>query len=161
MHGNDRVRFCDQCRLHVYNLSDMPRFEAETLVNETEGRLCIAYYQRSDGTILTRDCPVGLRLARAAALRAVRVAAAVTAICLAVLAWIGQTAGNTRLTELRSLEPFRSVQAWLVPASPWRGQMVMGKIAIPPAQRTQIAKVTDQLGPGSQLPTPSPIRKSD
>src|SRR5262245_27954110 len=56
-----RVRFCSQCNLNVYNLSDMSRQEAEALINKTEGRLCVRLYRRSDGSVLTQNCPVGLR----------------------------------------------------------------------------------------------------
>src|SRR5689334_15547988 len=64
MRGDDRVRFCGQCQLHVYNLSDMSRREAETLINTHEGRLCGRFFRRADGTVLTRDCPVGVRAVR-------------------------------------------------------------------------------------------------
>jgi hypothetical protein len=64
MSGDDRVRFCDQCAKNVYNLSDMSRREAEALVRESEGRLCVRFYRRRDGTMLTDNCPVGLRAAR-------------------------------------------------------------------------------------------------
>src|SRR4051794_36352150 len=56
MRGDDRSRFCGECKLHVYNLSDMTREAAEALVNEREGRLCVRFYRRADGTVLTRDC---------------------------------------------------------------------------------------------------------
>lgn len=61
MIGTERVRFCAQCSLNVYNLSSMKRSEAEALISSTEGRLCVRYYRRSDGTVLTDNCPVGLR----------------------------------------------------------------------------------------------------
>ena len=61
MVGDERVRFCGQCSLNVYNLSAMTKSDAERLVSQTEGRLCVRYYRRSDGTILTDNCPVGLR----------------------------------------------------------------------------------------------------
>jgi hypothetical protein len=61
MRGNERVRFCDQCSMNVYNLSNMTKKDAEALVLSTEGRLCVRYYNRTDGTILTKNCPVGLR----------------------------------------------------------------------------------------------------
>src|SRR5947209_3943064 len=65
MNGDDRVRFCQDCRKNVYNLSEMSRIEAEALVRENgEGRLCIRFYRRADGTVLTDNCPVGLRAAR-------------------------------------------------------------------------------------------------
>src|SRR5262245_46538856 len=64
MRGDDRVRFCGECNLHVYNLSGMTREEAEGLVSRREGRLCVRLLQRHDGTVLTQDCPVGLRALR-------------------------------------------------------------------------------------------------
>lgn len=67
----ERVRFCSQCNLNVYNLSDMSRQEAEDLITKAEGRLCVRFYQKADGSVLTQNCPVGLkaikrRMARAA-----------------------------------------------------------------------------------------------
>lgn len=59
---DQRVRFCSQCNLNVYNLSGMSRREAETLITKTEGRLCVRFYRRADGSVLTRNCPVGLKV---------------------------------------------------------------------------------------------------
>ena len=59
MYGNDRMRFCGDCKLNVYNLSGMSREDAENLVMNAEGRLCVRFYRRSDGMILTENCPVG------------------------------------------------------------------------------------------------------
>ena len=59
MTGDERKRFCSDCKLHVYNLSGMTKYDAENLLRLSEGRLCVRYYQRPDGTILTRDCPIG------------------------------------------------------------------------------------------------------
>jgi hypothetical protein len=61
MFGNERARFCGQCNLNVYNLSSMTRSEAEHLIASNEGRLCVRFYRRADGSILTKNCPVGLR----------------------------------------------------------------------------------------------------
>ncbi|MGI9107108.1 MAG: hypothetical protein ACR2G4_12770 [Pyrinomonadaceae bacterium] len=61
MRGNERMRFCEQCSLNVYNLSNMSRQEAEALIVGAQGRLCVRYYRRADGTILTGNCPVGLQ----------------------------------------------------------------------------------------------------
>src|SRR6266536_2349642 len=55
------MRFCGQCNLNVYTLSGMTKDEAESLIARNEGRLCVRFYRRSDGSIITRDCPVGLR----------------------------------------------------------------------------------------------------
>lgn len=61
MPGTDRVRHCSQCNKNVYNLSAMTRRQAEALLRETEGNLCARLYRRADGTILTENCPAGLR----------------------------------------------------------------------------------------------------
>ena len=59
MQGDERKRYCGECRLNVYNLSGMTRYDAEHLLRLSEGRLCVRYFLRADGTVLTRDCPVG------------------------------------------------------------------------------------------------------
>ncbi len=64
MTGDDRVRFCGECNKNVYDLSAMPRDEATRLLAEHEGSLCVRLYRRADGTVLTADCPVGLRKKR-------------------------------------------------------------------------------------------------
>jgi hypothetical protein len=64
MIGTEQVRFCAQCSLNVFNLSLMTRAEAESLIARTEGRLCVKFYRRFDGSIITRDCPVGLAAIR-------------------------------------------------------------------------------------------------
>jgi hypothetical protein len=52
MQGDDRVRYCPECKLNVYNFSALSPREIERLVAQTEGRLCARYYQRADGTML-------------------------------------------------------------------------------------------------------------
>ncbi len=64
MAGDERVRFCSECNLHVYNLSDMTSHQAATFLSEAEGRTCVRFYRRADGTYLTRDCPTGLAAVR-------------------------------------------------------------------------------------------------
>ena len=97
MIGNDRVRFCGQCELNVYNLSAMSRSEAESLIARTEGRLCVRFYRRKDGSIITQDCPVGLRALKR---RASRIKRAVASSLLGFLAGIGANAAVTRLQNL-------------------------------------------------------------
>lgn len=86
MMGNERVRFCSQCTLNVYNLSSMTRSDAESLIARTEGRLCIRFYRRSDGSIITKDCPIGLRAIRR---RMSYVAKAVSSTVMGLLAGLG------------------------------------------------------------------------
>lgn len=59
MAGDERKRFCGDCKLNVYNLSGMAKYDAENLLRNSEGRLCVRYFQRADGTVLTQECPVG------------------------------------------------------------------------------------------------------
>ena len=59
MLGDNRKRYCGECKLNVYNLSGMSREEAEALIMNAEGRLCVRFYKRRDGSVITEDCPVG------------------------------------------------------------------------------------------------------
>lgn len=89
MSGTERVRFCQQCNLNVYNLSSMTRREAEAFVSNAEGvegRVCIRYYRRRDGTILTSNCPVGLRALKR---RLSRTASALISAVLGLVAGLG------------------------------------------------------------------------
>jgi hypothetical protein len=61
MSGDDRVRHCGHCRLNVYNLSVMDVEEAAELLAADSESLCLRLYRRSDGTILTRNCPSGTK----------------------------------------------------------------------------------------------------
>lgn len=80
MSGDHKVRFCSLCGLNVYNLSASRQAEAQELVREREGRLCVRFYRRSDGSVLTSDCPIGLRAAR---LRLARLAGTMAALLAA------------------------------------------------------------------------------
>ena len=86
MIGDERARFCGQCSLNVYNLSNMTRLEAESLIARTEGRLCVRFYRRRDGSIITKDCPVGLRAIRR---RVSYVAKAIASMVLGLFAGFG------------------------------------------------------------------------
>jgi hypothetical protein len=53
MKGNDVVRFCTHCDLNVHDLTLMTRREALALVRSSDGRLCLRFRRRADGTIET------------------------------------------------------------------------------------------------------------
>jgi len=59
MIGDNRKRYCGECKLNVFNLSGMSRTEAENLLLNAEGRVCVRYYKRADGSVITENCPVG------------------------------------------------------------------------------------------------------
>lgn len=61
MTGNDRVRHCHSCKLNIYNFSEMTGGEVQNLIENTEGRICGRLFLRADGTVITKDCPVGFR----------------------------------------------------------------------------------------------------
>jgi carboxypeptidase family protein len=80
MIGDERVRWCPQCNLNVYNLSAMSKREVTQLVREREGlRLCGRLYRRADGTVITRNCQGGTKSVarRASRLVAASLAAAI------------------------------------------------------------------------------------
>src|SRR6185503_8934132 len=88
MIGDERSRYCLQCKKHVYNFSSMTAAEVTDLIRQKEGKLCARFYRRADGTMLTADCPMGTgrfwrairtRLAATAALFAITAAAAMAA----------------------------------------------------------------------------------
>ena len=103
MIGSERVRFCGQCSLNVYNLSSMTRSEAESLIARNEGRLCVRFYRRRDGSIITKDCPVGLRAIRR---RVSYVARAIGSLVLGLFAGLGVHEG---FTSIASLAPERTM----------------------------------------------------
>jgi hypothetical protein len=96
MAGDERVRHCTLCSLNVYNVAEMTRDEVRELLVRTEGRVCARLYRRADGTVMTRDCPTGLRAMRQ---RTSRVAAAVIAALLSLpaLAFGGTACDKPRL----------------------------------------------------------------
>jgi hypothetical protein len=97
MIGDQRVRFCGQCELKVYNLSAMTRNQAEDLICGTEGRLCIRFYRRRDGSILTQDCPVGLQRLKQ---RVSRIRKAIAAVLFGFFAGTGGTVAVWQVEKL-------------------------------------------------------------
>jgi hypothetical protein len=64
MAGDNRVRFCAACAKNVFNVSAMPRAEAEAMLAGSMENLCVRFYRRPDGTVLNGDCPVGVQRRR-------------------------------------------------------------------------------------------------
>jgi hypothetical protein len=154
MVGSDKVRFCASCQKNVFNLSGMKRDEAIQLVQATEGRICVRFFRRADGTMLTEDCPVGVQAALRRAKRMTYAAAAVSlGAVAALLAVLG--GGLTRRTCQRIDEVKTTIEQQIepepmplmgapppppptmgeaVPVEPVKEdlpEMVMGKIAAP------------------------------
>jgi hypothetical protein len=102
MYGSERKRFCGECKLNVYNLSAMSIQDAEELLLRSEGRLCVRYYRRADGTILTEDCPVGWAGIKR---RLSRAATAVAAMLFAALGGISMTTAFNSKDEVGRIIP--------------------------------------------------------
>lgn len=105
MIGDDRRRYCGQCKLNVYSLAGMSDREAKEFVLASEGRVCVRLYERADGTMITEDCPVGLAAVK---LRVRRYATAVASIVVSF--FVG--AGTSRLIN----GPSPDVPAYTSPA---------------------------------------------
>ena len=72
MIGNDRVRFCEHCSLHVHNISAMTRAKALRLAEKSKGRICVRYYHDPNGLVATKAVSprlyqLGRRVSRVAA----------------------------------------------------------------------------------------------
>ncbi|MGD9562113.1 MAG: hypothetical protein AB7F88_07815 [Pyrinomonadaceae bacterium] len=126
MQGNERKRFCGECKLNVYNLSGMSRYDAENLLRVSEGRLCVRYFQRSDGTVLTADCPVGWARVKQ------RISIAAAAAFSLLFALLGMLAAVPFMR--KNVESVRKV---VIPFAPTpEKREVMGNIAVPRAKQT-------------------------
>ena len=127
MTGDEQVRHCDQCDLNVYNLSEMARDEAEQLVFQHEGRLCVGFFRRADGTVITKDCPVGARALRR---KLARLVASVAAI-VALLATGGAMARENTLSDTKpsaTVGPLTRLSEWI---SPLEEDWIEGEICVP------------------------------
>jgi len=135
MIGDERARFCGQCQRNVYNLSGMTRREAEALIAGAEGRLCIRFYRRADGTILTENCPVGLRALKR---RLSRMATATLSALLSFLAGLGlyRAAEERQPAFVMGARVERDAMRVEVPPSKVVvGEHIKGEALIPPPTR--------------------------
>lgn len=145
MKGDDSVRFCGQCEKNVYNLSSMSLDEISGLLERKEGRTCVRFYRRADGTVLTDDCPVGLRaVRRKMALIATAAAGAIATLGFAMFASRESMARTLRDSSLGRIQIVRSFADWMAPrhemimgrmASPQRCSPLMGEVYIPPTKK--------------------------
>ena len=94
MTGDERVRFCRICKKNVFDLSALPREDAEALVSSATSDLCVQIARRADGTVVTGDCtPARLAFARKAARKALVVAGAMAGAVAVALAGVGWLLG--------------------------------------------------------------------
>jgi hypothetical protein len=150
MRGSEQVRFCDGCQKNVYNLSGMTRPQAESLVAESEGKLCIRFYRRNDGKLLTADCPVGWRAKMGRRMR--RTVAAV----MAGLGGLASAVGCGDSSPFKYWMPNAGVPTQGTPA-PIQGKAMMGAMCPPVQAVTGEAEMGDMVQP-AQPPTQPPTQ---
>jgi hypothetical protein len=130
MDGDERARFCRQCSKHVFNLSTMTRAEIETLIREKEGNFCGRFYRRTDGSLLTADCPSRLRQLRE---RAARFGGALCALALSILGCARQASTSHGERTGKMLMGDVALQPTICATN---SPEIMGKIAVPSPRDT-------------------------
>jgi len=142
MSGDERIRHCAMCRKNVYNISEMSRQDAEALIKQKEGHLCVRFYQRADGTVLTANCPVGLRAIRRRLMWIGSGIAAMLVFGITIIRPRVSAAGGFRslpgISKIENVQPFKTVIDAVDPR-PIRGQMVMGKPCATPVSPRPVA----------------------
>ena len=185
MKGDDLVRFCGRCEKNVYDLSALTREAAEQLVADKEGRMCVRFFRRADGTVLTSDCPVGVRRERLRQRIWNRIAGAATSAALLVGLWSGRAradlaVGDSKATATKSkskpkLSAGRLARIKTTPdeeADPIGGigidePQIVGSIAAPQPQaepkpnvKTAPVPVTPMVGV-LRAPTPTELKAAE
>ncbi len=159
MIGDNRSRFCGSCRKNVYNLSAMTASEAASLIREKEGKICVRYYQRADGTLLTQDCPVGIVVARR---RSARVLAAgivgFAALFSAVTQWWTTDKGTNIFTNRLHEWAMRIHPSPIedVPYTPLGPYIPLGP-SVPPATPAPVETPAPPRGLTVTMGTPRPM----
>lgn len=110
MEGDDVQRFCDDCQLHVHNLSQMRRRDAEALVSGVrlpEGpRVCVQMQRGPDGRVVTLDDRRAAgRLHRRAAYIGVRTLVGLGTAAVVLL-------GSTGVLASRETQLVQKMQQW-------------------------------------------------
>lgn len=63
MEGDDeRVRYCSRCELNVFNISEMSKRQAEAFLESNHENKCLRFFRRENGTLITKDYPIGRRM---------------------------------------------------------------------------------------------------
>jgi hypothetical protein len=139
MVGDERARFCSHCQKDVFNLSAMPRDEAESFMRERTSDTCVRLYKRFDGTVLTADCPVGVKRKR----RRKAVVAAVGSGLLAAGAFL-------RMSSSPTPPPVEAMG--LMTAMPMMGAPPLPDVEPPPVPDPVAAPPKQHIMGGMRLP---------
>jgi hypothetical protein len=130
MEGTENIRFCQGCEKNVYNISAMTRMEAEKFLLENGTTPCVRFYRRSDGTLITDNCPVALRGIRDRFKNLSKLVAGFATLILGIPAAGAQDATNIYDGEMSMGDPVVSKPATppKVAPLPLRGQMMVSPI---------------------------------
>jgi hypothetical protein len=146
MIGSERKRFCGECKLNVYNLSGMTRTDAENLLLNSEGRLCVRFYKRADGTLLTQDCPVGWQALKK---RVSGTAAAFVSLIFGLLSGLGLMSLMSQPKKERLLMGAVAYNPTPVPKQTPEnvemGKFTMGEMAMPTPKATPKSKPKNKV----------------
>jgi hypothetical protein len=134
-HDGEHARFCGACNKNVYDLSSMTRADALALIERHEGRCCVRFYVRPDGTVLTEDCPVGVRaLLKQAERRALLTAAAGVSVVAAFVAFV-VGASHRATCSVKAKETWIEQRLETIQVAPPVPVEIMGEPSAAPPQR--------------------------
>lgn len=125
MTGDDRVRHCGGCNKNVFNLSAMPEAEAAALLAQQPANgLCVRFYRRADGTVMTSDCG-----APSAARRPLPVLATAAALAMSLTACAPSATTPDDIMKGSPPQVDSSVDHGRAPAA--RPLYIMGEVPVP------------------------------
>ncbi len=143
MVGDNRKRYCGECKLNVFNLSGMSKTEAENLIMNAEGRLCVRFYKRADGSVITADCPVGWAKVKQ---RTKVYVTAFASLLFSFFSAIGLVTALNKSNENMMGDIATSATPHRKP-TPSNENKMMGAIAAPTPKRTPIPQATPKERP--------------
>ena len=151
MKGDDRVRHCNDCNKNVFNLSAMAQADAAALLADNhDGKLCVRFYRRQDGTVMTSDCGDSPRAAVRQAWRKLPF--------MAGAAMLAMSAAGCAVSDPVSVSTVDAPAPTVPPVPPPPMMVMMG--APPPTMRdlADDAKPTTPAGPtGQQVEEAKPV----
>lgn len=170
MSGDAKIRFCGQCEKSVYDLSAMTREEAETTLlggmgPNGSGEMCVRLYRRTDGKVLTQDCPVGVRRKRMRLAAVLLVGSGLATMAVAFLGFGTELEENETAPEppppvpyVMTVTPPPTVVPVIPPTRHFQGAARpfipadVDKPAKPQSKPSQVQKKVDPLSDANETP---------
>jgi hypothetical protein len=129
MPGTEAVRFCGRCRQNVYNLSALTDFQVDQLMSGP--RVCVRFFARGDGTVITRSCSP---MRKAAGRRALALAAGLIPLAAGFwgsVAWLAEKLYGRPPTVMGGVRPPPRPTMGEPEAAPAPPRLMMGKPVAP------------------------------